>query len=134
MSFDKLLHKVEQAEAALEARERQCAADVRQFRRTWQALWTPGRILIAGLAGGFLSGRAEPLRAASQGGGLLRIVSTLSTLMASTGARSAADEAEQAADSVEDVARQAPHHDTGHPDAQAASAAAPAGLREPVEP
>ncbi|MBW3550659.1 MAG: hypothetical protein KY442_07505 [Proteobacteria bacterium] len=132
MSFDKLLHEVEQAEAALEARERQCAADVRQFRRAWQALWTPGRILIAGLAGGFLTGRAEPLRIAGRSGNLLRIVSTLSTLMASTGARSAADEAEQAADSVEQVA--------GHVDEAPASRAAPpaapaaAGLREPVEP
>ena len=57
MSFDKLLQKVEQAENVVEAQERRTAADWRQLKRSWKASWTPGRIMLAGLASGFLVGR-----------------------------------------------------------------------------
>jgi hypothetical protein len=52
MSFDALLQKVKQAETALEAQERQAAADWRQFKASWRAAWTPGRIVVAGLFAG----------------------------------------------------------------------------------
>ena len=57
MSFDKLLAKVEQAEDALEARERQVAADFRVLGSTWRETLTPTRIVIAGALAGFLVGR-----------------------------------------------------------------------------
>jgi hypothetical protein len=60
MSFDALLQKVKQAETALEAQERQAAADWRQFKASWRAAWTPGRIVVAGLVAGFLTGRVQP--------------------------------------------------------------------------
>lgn len=101
MSFDKLITKVAQAENALEAQERQVAADVRQFKRSWRAAWTPGRIVVAGLVSGFLVGRAEPLRSAAQGGSVVRIVSLLTGLFASSTAQAAASKADDAAESAE---------------------------------
>lgn len=101
MSFDKLITKVAQAENALEAQERQVAADVRQFKSSWRAAWTPGRIVVAGLVSGFLVGRAEPLRSAAQGGSVVRIVSLLTGLFASSTAQAAASKADVAAENAE---------------------------------
>ena len=101
MSFDKLIDKVSQAEAALEAQERRVAADVRQFKSSWRAAWTPGRIVIAGLVTGFVTGRAEPLRNAARSGSVVRIVSLLSGLFATATAHVAAGDAEEAAADAE---------------------------------
>ena len=101
MSFDKLINKVSQAEAALEAQERRVAADVRQFKSSWRAAWTPGRIVIAGLVTGFVTGRAEPLRNAARSGSVVRIVSLLSGLFATATAQVAAGDAEDAAADAE---------------------------------
>ena len=62
MSFDALISKVQQAEQALEASERRTSRQWQQVKDTWRESWTPGRIVIAGLASGFLVGRAKPLR------------------------------------------------------------------------
>lgn len=99
MSFDKLILKVKQAEDALEASERRAAARWKQLKIVWKEGWTPGRIVIAGLASGFLVGRSKPLRLAS-GGGVLNLVTALSGLMASGSAQVAAEEAGQAADAA----------------------------------
>ena len=104
MSFDKLVAKVAQAEHALEAQERRVAADVRQLKESWRAAWTPGRIVIAGLVSGFLVGRAEPLGRAARSGSVVRIVSLLSGLFASTTAQAAASKADEAVDSAEEIA------------------------------
>ena len=121
MSFDKLIVKVTQAEDALEAHERRVGADLRQLKRSWKATWTPARIVIAGVVGGFLVGRAEPLRSAARGGSVVRIVSMLSSLFATTTASHAASEAEQAADSADRAA------ETVAPAAAAAATAATTG-------
>lgn len=107
MSFDKLLKKVEQAENALEAQERRTAADWRQLKRSWKASWTPGRIVLAGLASGFLVGRMEPGKAVASGGGVLRMLASLTALLASGQAQAAAGEAEVAAETAEDTAETA---------------------------
>ena len=99
MGFDALITKVQQAEAALESRERRTSEQWRQLQATWRAAWTPGRIVIAGLAAGFLVGRARPLRAAS-GGGVLQLLSALSGLLASGSAAVAAEQAGEAADAA----------------------------------
>lgn len=96
MGFEQLIEKVTQAEHALEARERSVGADWRQFKHSWRAAWTPGRIVVAGLASGFLVGRNNPLKRAS-GGGVLQLITALSGLMASGSAQAAANEAGQAA-------------------------------------
>ena len=47
MGFKQLITKVEQAEAALEEKERHASAQWRQLKSEWIAAWTPGRIVIA---------------------------------------------------------------------------------------
>ncbi|MFC3551353.1 hypothetical protein ACFOLC_10060 [Lysobacter cavernae] len=103
MSFEQLIAKVRQAEDSLESQERRVAADVRQLKGSWREAWTPGRIVIAGLASGFMVGRAEPLRAVANSGNLVQIVSALAGLFAGGSAQAAADEAERAAASAEQV-------------------------------
>jgi len=125
MSFDKLIAKVTQAENALEAHERRVGADLRQLKQSWKATWTPARIVIAGVVGGFLVGRAEPLRSAARGGSLMRIVSLLTGVFASGTASHAAEEAEHAADDAETaVAAAATGAAVATPDTAAAVAAA----------
>lgn len=106
VSFDALIEKVRQAEIALEAKERETTADWRQMRTSWRSAWTPGRIVIAGLVGGFLFGRAEPFKRAA-GGGTLQLISALSSLLAGDKAKQAAEEAGDAADAAEDAGRRA---------------------------
>ena len=106
MSFDALIRKVRQAEAALEAQERRAGADWRQFRASWQALWTPGRLLVAGIAAGFVVGRAEPFKRAA-GGGVLQLLTARSGLVAGGSAEAAANEADAAADAA-NAANEAP--------------------------
>lgn len=104
MSFDQLISKVKQAEAAAEAQERRVAADVRQLKASWRAGWTPARIVIAGLTSGFLIGRADPLRTVAKGGNAMQWITMLSGLFAGGSAQAAASEAEHAAETAEDVA------------------------------
>ena len=104
MSFHALIAKVEQAEQALEARERAASKQWQQVKTTWRESWTPGRIVIAGLASGFLVGRAQPMKLAGSGG-LLNLVTALSGMLASGSAQVAAENAEQAADAAGDVAQ-----------------------------
>ena len=104
MSFNKLINKVSQAEDAVEANERRVGADLRQLKDSWASLWTPGRIVIAGLATGFLIARAEPVRTVARSGGLLR---SASTLMSWVSGLSAALVADKAADAADDAAASA---------------------------
>lgn len=136
MSFDKLIHKVTQAEDALEAHERRVAADLRQLKASWRAGWTPARIVIAGLVSGFLLGRAEPLQAIAKGGGAMRLITMLSGLFAGGSAQAAASEAEHAAETAEGVAV-AVAPDTVSPAVTARVAATEQAARsaaEPIEP
>lgn len=109
MNFEQLVAKVHQAEDALEARERAFAADWRQLAASWRAAWTPGRIVVAGLASGFVTGRLQPGRLLARGGGgFLQLLSTLSGLIASGSAQAAAGEAEHAAESAGEIASAVP--------------------------
>lgn len=93
MGFNQLIQKVHQAEHALEARERSMGADWRQLKRSWRALWTPGRIVIAGLSSGFLIGHGNIISKIG-GGGTLQLFTALSGLVAGSGAQAAAREAD----------------------------------------
>jgi len=104
MGFKQLLTKVQQAEAALEARERRVADDWQRLKVTWKDAWTPGRLIIAGLVAGFLVGRAQPLRAAARSGQWMQLVTMLSGLFAGGSAQAAAEQAEATAETVEEVA------------------------------
>lgn len=107
MSFDKLQEKVAQCEQALEARERSAAADWRQFGASWKQAWTPGRIVVAGLASGFLIGKAQPLRQAT-GAGTLQLISAVAGIFSGGSAQVAAQDAQAAADSARAAAELAP--------------------------
>lgn len=102
MGFDALIEKVRQAETALEAQERRVGADWRQLRGSWRSLWTPGRIVLAGLATGFMVGRAEPFKRAA-GGGVLQLLTALSGMFAGGSAQVAANQAGEAADAAKDA-------------------------------
>jgi hypothetical protein len=104
VGFEQLIEKVRQAEVALEAKERQTGADWRQVKASWRAMWTPGRIVIAGLVSGFIVGRAEPFKKAA-GGGTLQLISALSSLFAGGSAQAAASEASDAKQAAETVER-----------------------------
>ena len=104
MSFDSLIDKVKQAEGALEAQERQTGANWRQFKASWQAAWTPGRIISIGLVSGFLVGKAEPAKRLVSGGGTLQMLSGLASLFAGGSAEAAAGHAQDAADAAQQTA------------------------------
>jgi hypothetical protein len=122
LRFEQLIAKVQQAEDMLEAQERSVSADLRQLRDTWRKAWTPGRIVIAGLASGFLIGRAEPGRAIGKSGQLMHLVSMVSSLFAGGSAKVAAEEAGEAKQEVREAA----------PAAAAAAAAAAVGDAPPA--
>jgi len=100
MSFEALIDKVKQAEAALEAHEREAAADARQVLASWKALWTPGRLVIAGLGSGFAIGLLEPGKRLASGRGTLQMLSAVAGLFAGGSAQVAAGKAEDAADTA----------------------------------
>ncbi|MDI9238549.1 hypothetical protein QLQ15_06430 [Lysobacter sp. LF1] len=101
LSFEQLVVKVQQAEDALEAKERHVAVEVGQLKHSWREAWTPWRIVIAGLASGFVVGRADPMRALGKSGGLMQLVSMVSSLVAGGRASVAAEEASQANEQVQ---------------------------------
>ena len=103
-SFRQLIQKVDQAEAALEARERQVAADWRQLKSSWKAGWTPGRIVLAGLVSGFVIGRVEPARGLAKGSTIMQMITALSGMFASATAQQAATQVDHVAQDVGDVA------------------------------
>lgn len=104
MSFESLIEKVHEAERALEARERQTAADWRQCKASWTSLWTPGRLLSVGLVSGFLVGAAEPAKRVVRGSGTLQLLSAVAGLFAGGSAQAAAGHAQSAADSAQQTA------------------------------
>lgn len=104
MSFEALQAKVARAEDALEARERQVAADLRVFGGCWHSIWSPPRVVGAGLAAGFLAGFARPGRAVAgmEPARWLQLAGSVAglagTIQAAFAAREAKDAAEQAGD------------------------------------
>lgn len=103
MKFERLQRRVERAEQLVEGRALQTQTHWGEFKNSWREAWTPGRIIVAGLVTGFLSGRAEPLRAMT-GAKWLQMVGSLSSLFASVQAATAADEASTAADQASEAA------------------------------
>lgn len=106
VTFEQLIAKVKQAEDVLEARERGVVDRYQHLKQVWREGWTPLRIVSAGLVVGFVSGRAEPLRALS-GARMLQMISAVSGLFATAQATVAAEQAGQAADTAENVAAEA---------------------------
>lgn len=103
MNYKQLQRRVERMERLVEGRGLQTRDHWAELKRNWREGWTPARIIAAGLVSGFVSGRAEPLRALS-GPRLLQMIGAVSGLFASVQASLAAEQAEEAADTAEDVA------------------------------
>jgi hypothetical protein len=129
MKFSQLQHRVARAEELVEGRKAQVRDHAGRLVDSWRGGWTPWRIVIAGLSAGFLTGRAEPVRAI---GGLnptrwLQLASTASGLFSSLQAAVAASRADTAADKADDAAESADDaatstHRAAHATRQAASA------------
>ncbi|MDR1076274.1 MAG: hypothetical protein LBL59_08295 [Xanthomonadaceae bacterium] len=83
MSFRQLKQRVERAEHRVELRSQQALAGLCEMNRIWRAGWTPLRIVIAGLATGFVAGRAEPMSVVGRLGEIrwAQIISIVSTLV-----------------------------------------------------
>ena len=106
MSFEELQDKVTRAEDMLEAQERRVAANLRVAGGCWRDAWTPPRVVIAGLAAGFLAGWARPARAVSgiEPARWLQLAGSLAGLLGTVQAAFAASTAKDAAEDAGDAA------------------------------
>ena len=114
MNFEAIRRRVERSEQLVDGRARQTSERASALKATWRESWTPTRIILGGLAAGFLVGRADPTRALKQlgsGGRWIQLVGALSGLLASlqssvaaATADEASDQAGQAADEASDAA------------------------------
>lgn len=105
--------RVQLAEQALQARASETLSQTQQLAACWRANLSPGRVIVAGLALGFVVGRARPLQWAGSAGVLtmLRSVSQLfSEVQTQLHAASAAatPDAPPNAPSAQECARPAP--------------------------
>lgn len=82
MNFDTLQRRVRRAEAVVQVRSEETTQQWGALNSIWRSAWTPGRIVIAGLAGGFLAGKLEPGGAFS-GARWLQMIGSVSGLVAS---------------------------------------------------
>ncbi|WP_337243996.1 protein sip-5 [Luteimonas sp. gir] len=132
MNFEGLKTRVERAEALVDGRVVQTLDRHAALRSSWREAWTPSRIVIAGLIGGFAMGVSQPKRALRRLGKIggpksLQMISALSGLASSIQATIAAVSAKQAAeaaDASEDAAADAATEATS-PTASAAATAPP---------
>ncbi|MGB3393861.1 MAG: protein sip-5 [Stenotrophomonas sp.] len=82
MNFDALQRRVRRAEAVVQVRMDDTTRHWDTLDASWRRSWTPGRIVIAGLAGGFLAGKLEPGGAFS-GARWLQMIGSVSGLVVS---------------------------------------------------
>lgn len=143
MNFEALQRRVRRAEAVVQVRNEETTQQWALLNHTWRSAWTPGRIIVVGLAGGFLAGKLEPGGAFS-GARWLQMIGSVSGLVASAqasvasfaaaaagmAASQAADAADEAGDAADDAAHSAAP--AAAPRASAATAANPAN--NPVPP
>lgn len=99
MGFQDLVQRVRERELALEQRHAEASASWQGLRGRWRAGWTPTRIVLGGLLGGFVIGWARPVRRVT---GLpasrwVQIATSLWSMTASFRAKEAATHAEAAA-------------------------------------
>jgi len=133
MNFAQLRRRVERGEALVEGRIRQLGESHDRLRRDWRQAWTPLRIVLAGLATGFIAGRAEPEKALKKIAGVsgprtLQLVTSVAGLVGSVQAAIAAMTAKEAADTADQAADVATDAEA---DAEHAGAAAAAAADEP---
>ncbi len=59
MNLQRQQQRVKQAEQALQRQQQQAQTHWQRAKTTWVAGWTPPRLVLAGLAAGFLAGRSK---------------------------------------------------------------------------
>lgn len=112
MKFERLKQRVIRGERLVEGRLEQTQAHATSLKDTWRESWTPTRILLAGLVGGFLIGRARPGRVVRRLGGLngtrwVQLFTTVSGLLASLQSGLAAATAKKATEQAAEAANDA---------------------------
>ncbi|MDR2872205.1 MAG: hypothetical protein LBV45_06745 [Xanthomonadaceae bacterium] len=90
MKFKRLKRDVDHAEQLVAECSEQTLAGVRRLRTAWSEGWTPWRIVLAGVAAGFIAGRVEPMTIINKFAGIrwTQIINTASMLF--SGFRAAA--------------------------------------------
>lgn len=99
MNFEALQRRVRRAEAVVQVRGEEATQHWNQLIQSWRSAWTPGRIVVVGLAGGFLAGKLEPGGAFS-GSRWLEMIGSVSGLVSSAQASVASFAAAAAAAGV----------------------------------
>lgn len=99
MNFEALQRRVRRAEAVVQIRAEETTQRWSTLSQSWRSAWTPGRIVIVGLAGGFLAGKLEPGGAFS-GARWLQMIGSVSGLVSSAQASVASFAAAAAAAGV----------------------------------
>ncbi|HVI58557.1 MAG TPA: protein sip-5 [Luteimonas sp.] len=110
MKFEAIRRRVERSEQLVERRALRAGDRMSALRSTWRESWTPSRIVLAGLAAGFLVGHANPTRALQRlgsGGRWVQMVGVLTSLYASLQSALAAGKADAAVDHADDAASEA---------------------------
>ncbi len=126
MRFDALQRRVRRAEAVVQIRSEETTQHWERLNSAWRTAWTPGRIIVVGLAGGFLAGRLEPGGAFS-GARWLQMIGSVSGLMASAQASVASVAAAAASMAAGEAASEAADAASDAADAQATTAEANVG-------
>lgn len=106
MNFDALKRRVERSERLVEGRIERASEHRAHLGQQWRQAWTPGRIVVIGLLGGFLVARARPMRTlgAVSATRWVQLATSLSGLFAALQAAWAAQTAESAAKDAEGAA------------------------------
>lgn len=131
MNFEALQRRVARREALAEQRAVRARSAYAALQARWRESWTPTRILVAGLAAGFVLGRARPARAMGHLGKLggsrwLQAFNVVAGLLAPLQAALAATSAQQAAAASEACA------DAGQAAADARADAGPVAAANPL--
>ncbi|PZU23083.1 MAG: protein sip-5 [Stenotrophomonas sp.] len=120
MNFEALQRRVRRAEAVVQVRGEEATQHWDQLNQSWRSAWTPGRIVVVGLAGGFLAGKLDWLQMIGSVSGL---VSSAQASVASFAAAAAAAGVMAGQAAADDDADQGDDEDSPPPPAAAASTA-----------
>ncbi|HIE5353486.1 TPA: protein sip-5 [Stenotrophomonas maltophilia] len=128
MKFGALQRRVKRCEQVVAVRMGETQDNWTVLSEVWRRGWSPLRIVVVGLAGGFVAGKLE-VPGKVNGARWLQMIGSVSSLVASGQAALAAAVAAYAADTADDAADTA----EAAADPVAAAAAAPASA-SPAEP
>ncbi|MEG0184656.1 MAG: protein sip-5 [Stenotrophomonas sp.] len=106
MKFGALQRRVKRCEQVMAVRIGETQDNWTVLSQVWRQGWSPLRIVVVGLAGGFIAGKLE-VPGKVNGARWLQMVGSVSSLFASAQAAFASVVAAQAAESADDAADQA---------------------------